>query len=224
MKYLLALPFVLLNSLCFAQAFHFNDVQTTLIKTTDESPAHWYLEIFSDVQVDTTLRWKAVYGASLPPEWIFNFDDQYQFHSPVLDGDSADFVLLANPILPQKLIIGAQLANTPGTGSIYFEIYDPTDLSTLVTIEYRFIVSQGSASLSDLNSDENWFFQNDRTITVNKELIGAQLEILDASGKRVFTTNIHENVLQLPDCCENGIFYLNAQSDNTVYSSRILRF
>ena len=109
MKYLLALLIVLLNTLGFAQAFHFNDVQTILVKTTDESPAHWYLEIFSDVQSDTTLRWKAHYGLTLPAEWDFNFDDQSQFHFPVLDGDSADFTLISNPILPQKLIIGAML-------------------------------------------------------------------------------------------------------------------
>lgn len=224
MKYLLILPTLILSTICFGQAFHFNDVQTTLYKTTDESPAHWYLEIFSDVPVDTTLRWKAVYGPTLPAEWDFTFDDQNTFHNPVLDGDSADFTLFSNPILPQKLIIGAMLNGTVGNGSIYFDIYDPNDPSSVVTIQYRFIVSQGSASLSDLNLDENWFFQQDRTITIDEKLIGAQLEILDASGKRMYSTSIHENVLQLPDFCKNGIFYVQVQSQNTVYSSRILLF
>ena len=224
MKFICIISFLFAGFSVKSQAFSFDDTVTVLVKTTNESPAHWYLEIFNDVSIDTTLRWKAVYGPTLPPEWDFNFDDQSQNYFPVLDGDSADFVLLANPLFPQKLIIGGHLNNTPGNGSIYFEIYDPNDLSTLVTIEYRFIVSQGAASLSDLDSDENWFFQNGRTITLENELIGAKLELIDASGKRIYTTSIEENIVQLPDFCKNGIFYLQVQSQRTIYSSRLLIF
>ncbi len=221
MKYLLALLIVLLNSLSFAQAFHFNDVQTILIKTTDESPAHWYLEIFSDVPVDTTLRWKAHYGPTLPAEWEFNFDDQNQFHFPILDGDSANFTLFANPILTQKLIIGAMLNNTPGNGSIYFDVYDPSDLSTLVTIEYRFIVSQGSATISELNSDQRWFTHQDRTLYLSDELIGAQLAVVDLGGKEVFATKHCDAEVTLPESCASGSYIVRLEHSGTAYWSRI---
>ena len=224
MKYLLALLIVLFNTLSFAQAFHFNDVQTILVKTTDESPAHWYLEIFSDVQSDTTLRWKAHYGPTLPAEWHFNFDDQYQYYPTVLDGDSADFTLLSNPILPQKLIIGAMLNNTPGNGSIYFDVYDPNDLSTLVTIEYRFVVTMGSgtAGIEDGADGENWFTQSGRAFVFPEKFVSDNMILYDAAGSFVYSAKIESDAIIIPADLETGIYFLTVKSGNTCYSTRVV--
>jgi hypothetical protein len=222
MKFICILSFLFVGFKAQSQAFSFDDTVTVLIKTTNESPAHWYLEIFNNVSVDTTLRWKAVYGSTLPQEWDFNFDDQYQNYFPVLDGDSADFVLLANPLFPQKLIIGGHLNNTPGNGSIYFEIYDPNDLSTLVTIEYRFIVSQGSASISDLDSDENWFTQSGRSFTFPEAILGNEIVLYNLAGSRVYSINIESDALLLPSNLEPGVYFLTMKSENTYYSARVV--
>lgn len=140
----------------FGQAFYFNSTSTTLIKNTNQSPAHWYIEIFSNEAVDTTLRWKASFS-NIPTQWNINFDNQDVYHPVVNDGDSADFTLFTGMTFPQKLIIGAELYDTPGSGSVYFDIYDPNDPGNVTQIEYRFIVS--AAGLSDLE---------DEGITLNK--------------------------------------------------------
>jgi hypothetical protein len=133
----------------FAQTHHFNNNSTTLIKTTDQSPAHWYIEIFNDVGVDTTLRWKAFFE-NVPSQWQINFDDQNNNYPNVQDGDSADFTLFVTQQIPQKLIIGAMLNNTPADASVYFEIYNPAVPAVIDTIVYHFIVSSGTQGLSDL--------------------------------------------------------------------------
>ena len=135
-----------------AQLFYFEDTSAVLIKTVNQSPAHWYLEILTDSPTDTTLRWKAHF-VSVPSAWQINFDDQTTNHSPVEDGDSADFVLFGSPEYPQKLIIGATLNNTPGHGFVYFDIYDPLTPQDVQTISYEFIISP-FLGLEDLLTDQ----------------------------------------------------------------------
>ena len=153
---LLALAIVF-SSFAFGQAFHFDLTERTLIKTTDQSPAHWYLEIFNDVNVDTTLRWKTSF-TNVPPEWVITFDDQNTMYNPVNDGDSADFTLYAAPAFPQKLIIGAFLNGTPGHGITYFDVYDPADPSTSETIFFEFVVTPVGLEVIEGN-DEKWYTQ-----------------------------------------------------------------
>jgi hypothetical protein len=139
-----------LSVFCFqteskAQVFHVQDTSAVLIKTTDQSPAHWYIEIINDVGVDTTLRWVAHFN-NIPNEWVINLDDQNTNISPVNDLDSADFVLHPLVDFPQKLIIGATLNNQPGHGIVYFDIFDPANRQDLQTISYEFIVSTSGIS------------------------------------------------------------------------------
>ena len=133
-----------------AQVFHFDDTTTTIIKTTAQSPAHWYIEIFNDIGVDTTLRWKTHFE-NIPPQWNINFETQGGYFDPVFDGDSADFILHDSLDFPQKLIIGAATANTPGNGSVFFDIYDPYNPTVVVTIEYHFIIT--SVGTEELTTD-----------------------------------------------------------------------
>ena len=123
-----------------AQAFHVVDTSALLIKNTDQSPAHWYIEVMTDSNIDTTLRWKAHFS-NIPAAWEINFDDQDNYYPIVLDGDSADFTLFANLGYPQKLIISAILNNTPGHGIVYCDVYDPDAPSFVQTVSFEFIIS-----------------------------------------------------------------------------------
>lgn len=174
------------RSIC--QVFHFEDEHTVIIKNTLQSPAHWYLEITNDCGQDTTLRWVAEFQ-SIPDQWVINFDAQNQSWSVVEDGDSSDFVLMVAPELPQKLIIGAMLNNTPGHGSVFFHIFDPNNRTMVQTIEYEFIISQ--AGLDELSNSRlvelrNDFLQvsNDKTtrFQVVDELGALLLDVTTAKG------------------------------------------
>ncbi|MEO8146842.1 MAG: T9SS type A sorting domain-containing protein [Bacteroidia bacterium] len=133
--------FYLLNPVAIiAQAFHFQNTSATIIKNTSQSPAHWYIQIYNDVAVDTTLRWKADVSG-VPAAWNITFDDQNNFHNNVQTGDSADFTLFDSLSFPQKLIIGAWTNNVAATGSVFIDVYDPANPSYKVTLEYIFIIS-----------------------------------------------------------------------------------
>jgi hypothetical protein len=131
-----------------AQVFHFVDTSTTIIKDITQSPAHWYLEIYNDLNVEDTLRWKAHF-VNIPSQWDINFDTQSGYWDPVLDGDSADFVLMDSLDFPQKLIIGNATNLTVGHGSVFMDIYDPQNPTDLVTIEYEFIITEVGAGIED---------------------------------------------------------------------------
>ncbi len=179
MKTVFALLFVVLGcGAVKAQAFHVVDTSAVLIKNTNQSPAHWYIEVITDSNVDTNLRWKAHF-ANIPAAWGINFDDQDNYYPVVLDGDSADFTLFANLGYPQKLIIGAMLNNTPGNGIAYFDVYDPDAPGFVQTISYEFIIS--AAGLDELLASAPVTMLNN-VLYVNDGKIGS-IQIYDQQGK-----------------------------------------
>lgn len=178
-----------------AQLFYFEDTSAVLIKTVNQSPAHWYLEILTDSPTDTTLRWKAHF-VSVPAAWQINFDDQTTNHSSVEDGDSADFVLFGSPEYPQKLIIGATLNNTPGHGFVYFDIYDPFTPQDVQTISYEFIITP-FLGLEDLVMDQ--YLLNDGILR-RRDKQPFTVEVYDLEGRRIQSvTTVELEVSSLPD-------------------------
>ena len=126
------------------QAFQFPVQAATIIKTTLQSPAHAYLEIMNAAGADTLLRWRAD-CSTIPAGWVINFDDGNAYYSPLHTGDSADFTLFDSLAFPQKLIIGATTNNVPGTGTVYFDIWNPADTVAPTVIQYDFIISLPSS-------------------------------------------------------------------------------
>ena len=193
------------------QIFHFDQDSTALIKDVTQSPAHWYLEIFNDIGVDTTLRWKCHYS-NIPSQWNCNFDDQNMFHPTVLDGDSTDFTLFSGLSFPQKLIIGAAFNSTPGVGSYFFDIYDPETPNDLVTIEYHYIVGQASIT------EESSYSLINRTadrVSFSTDYIGNEIMITTFSGKLIYKGKI-ESELVLPIPPEGLIYNLVSNKNHIV--------
>ena len=165
----LSLSFLLVNFwFSNAQVFHFNENEYTFNKTTDNSPVHWYFEIFNDVGVDTLLRWKTHFN-SIPSQWYVNFDAQTSSWSLIQDGDSADFVLQTGLSFPQKLIIGVNTANTIGNGSISFEIYDPNEPVYRDTIIFYFNISYGTSGLAEVGVENEYLLMNQQITLLNGE-------------------------------------------------------
>lgn len=199
------------------QIFHFNDHSTTLVKTTDQSPAHWYIEIFTDISVDTTLRWKAFFHL-IPNEWQISLDDQTNYTTNIADGDSSDFTLQTGLPFPQKLIIGATLNDQPGIGSVFFDIFDPEFPQYRDTIEFRFIIS--SVGLDEL--------VNTGIITVDHSIIRkatkevTRLQVVDASGRKlVDIADFHSfDCASLPP---NEVVFITIQQGDKRYLMKWMR-
>lgn len=211
--------FIFLVSKTQGQVFHFLDTTTTLIKTTDQSPAHWYLEIYNDTNLDYTLRWKAIF-LNIPIEWDINFDTQSALYDPVLDGDSADFILMDSLVFPQKLIIGATTNNTPGHGSVFFDIYDPANPSNLVTIEYEFIITGVPAGIEELTHENligvifgyiEFFCSKPCTYS-----------IISQSGQLVRTGNTQNGNCNISDLT-SGIYFVYLQVGEKNYTQKFWR-
>jgi len=194
------------------QIFSFADTSTTLVKNTNQSPAHWYLEITNNCGVDTTMRWKSHFE-NVPSEWVINFDSQNQNWPVVMDGDSSDFVMTVNPDFPQKLIIGAMLNDTPGHGVVYFDIYDPANRTEVQTISYEFIVS-----LAGLNAlEELPWLEVKNGMVVIKDGIPTQVDLFDLNSKLILSTNNQEILLQ-----KDQVFFIRFTRENKVYQIKLV--
>lgn len=216
MKCLLILPiFILSVFTANSQAFHFNNTSTTLVKTTDQSPAHWYIEVYNDVSVDTTLRWKASFS-NVPAQWNINFDDQDNYYATVNDGDSSDFTLFSGLSFPQKLIIGAAFNGVPGNASIYFDIYDPADPSYVVTIEYRYIVTL--ADLNDLE-EQDLVQRNGNYLIFDESLIGGMVQVIDEVGQIISEYDI-TNKVYMEEFTSSGIFFARIIKEEKILTHR----
>ncbi len=211
MKHLIFSIGLLLSFSSRAQVFHVSDTSALLVKTTSQSPAHWYIEVFSDASVDTMLRWKATHFDNIPPEWEILMDDQTVSHSNVQVGDSADFNLLANQPFATKLIIGGMLNGTPGHGICYFDIYDPYNPSVFQTISYEFIVTPTTNGIADLN-DESFLEWKDGFLKVKDER-DADFEVFDLSGKSVVKSKLI-NKFETSSLPKNQLLIIKVKLDN----------
>ena len=172
----------------WTQVFHIPDTSALLVKTTSQSPAHWYIEVVSDIAVDTSLRWKATHYDNVPVEWQISIDDQTTFHPNVQVGDSGDFNLPANQPFATKLIIGAMLNGTPGHGICYFDVYDPDNLAVVQAISYEFIITPSTNGIADLN-DDSFLEWKDEVLRV-KNGREAEFEVYDLAGKMVLKNKL----------------------------------
>lgn len=201
-----------------AQNFHFVNHEFTLNKTTDQSPAHWYLEIYNDAGVDTNLRWKAHFDF-IPTQWVIHFDDQSNHFTNVQNLDSADFVLQSGLPFPQKLIIGAETNNTIGFGSVLFEIYDPFTPTNRDTIIFNFNITQGVANLSELETNGNYKIENKQICLLNGEKSNFYLS--DATGK-IVKEKLDTDVFDLYTLNKSEIYFVQFTSGKKQHSLKIM--
>lgn len=174
-------------STALSQNFHVDPDSTTLIKNTGQSPAHWYIEIYNDFNADTSLRWKCHFE-NIPAAWNISFDDQDNYHPTIHDGDSADFSFPQTGSFPQKLIIGASLNNTPGTGSVHVDLYDPDAPSDTITITYHFIITDAPLGLEEPGTE--YPAVTSGGIRVPEDYLQGELEIFDITGKCVYRNTL----------------------------------
>jgi hypothetical protein len=195
-----------------SQVFYFNNTSTTLVKTVNQSPAHWYIEIFSNSATDVTLKWKAILS-QIPSQWVINFDDQTVNHTPVNDGDEAIFTLFPTGEFPQKLIIGAMFNNTPGIGMAAFEISDP-NTNDKDTIRYIFHVTDNlSVEKSEISLP---YSIKNGVLTIENNLENSVL-IYDESGRVIDELN-NCNSYTIKDLKKNSLFYIQLYCEQKVYS------
>lgn len=193
------------------QTFHVSDTSALIVKTTNQSPAHWYIEVFSDLSVDTSLRWKATHFDNVPIEWEILMDDQTNSYSNVQVGDSADFDLLANQAFAKKLIIGAVLNGTPGHGICYFDVYDPENPSFVQAISYEFIVTSTTNGLPDLN--ESSFLEWKDGFLQVKDGRDAHFEVVDLAGKAILKNEL-TNQFEYSTLPKNQVLIIRVTLDN----------
>lgn len=197
----------------WTQVFHIPDTSALLVKTTSQSPAHWYIEVVSDISTDTVLRWKATHYDNVPVEWQISIDDQTTFHANVQVGDSGDFNLLANQPFATKLIIGAMLNGTPGHGICYFDVYDPHNPAVVQAISYEFIVTPSTNGIADLNDDSFLEWKNGVLRVKNGE--EGEFEVYDLSGKTVRKNKL-TNELIVSDLPKNQTLLIKVKLNNRV--------
>lgn len=218
MKRLLIIAAVVLASnYANAQTFHFIDTSTTLVKNTDQSPAHWYLEIYNDAGVDTMLRWKAEFQ-NIPAQWNVQLDDQDNLTTNIQDGDSADFTLFTGLAFPQKLIIGVTFNGVPGSGSVYFDIYDPDNPTVVQRIQYRFIVS--AVSLDELEG-ETWIQQVENKIIFDDKLVGSEVNIYSESGQLIYRGEADKE-MSFDTLSYGQLFFVSIEFEGTLYRQKFI--
>lgn len=209
---ILTLVFTIIFFQGYSQNFYFNTRETTLVKSTNQTPAHWYIQIFSNTTIDQNLRWKAFF-INIPVEWSIAFDDQDQNFPVIHDQDSSDFILLAEPEMIKKLIIGAHLNNTSGNGTVAFEIYDPLDLNSKDTIEFHFIISDPLA-VPTINNTEIYTYDNGLLKITNSK--DASLTVYDEMGKLVAMMD-HFQVFDLKNLLQNQTYFFELKQEKSVY-------
>lgn len=187
-----------------SQIFTINNPHFVFHKTTSQSPAHWYIEVTSNLSIDTTLRWVAHFN-NIPSQWGINFDDGTTSFPMIEDLDSSDFLLkpLATTGMPLKLIIGAMLNDTPGHGSVYFDVFDPANRNDFQTIQFEFIITPGTNGLESVSNSEYYKIEN-KTVFLEEP---GEICLYDLQGKLVKQETKSLNLTEF-----SGVYFLRIQS------------
>lgn len=206
----IAILFLILSlpSVLGAQVFHVDDSSAVLIKNTSQSPAHWYIEVISDLSVDTTLRWKTHFE-NIPNQWGISFDDGDNYHTIIADNDSADFTLFTGLDFPQKLIIGATLNGTPGHGVVFMDLYNPLTPSSVQHISYEFIVTL--LGLDELNHVSFLTVQNNAIFITNGEF--TRFKAWDQQGK-IFAEKETNQFFDLKELPSGAVYFLEISQND----------
>jgi hypothetical protein len=202
-----------------AQLFYFEDTETTLTKTVDQSPAHWYIEIFTNSSIDTTLTWEARF-LNIPNEWVINLDCQNPngvWYPIVEDGDSEDFTLIANGDFPQKLIIGAMFNEVTGTGTVFFDIFDKEDPDYKIEIAYHFITTAGNLGLQEFANEKFELRKNKLHIRTNET---SEVSVFDLEGNKILD-QVGEKEIDLSDFAMRLVI-LQIRIGNDYYSLKTI--
>jgi hypothetical protein len=216
MKKALLLVLLFVGIYTNAQLFTITNPHFTFHKTTDQSPAHWYIEVTSNVSVDTTLRWVAHFS-NIPTQWNINFDDGTVNYNVIEDLDSGDFVLepLAVTSLPLKLIIGAMLNDTPGHGSLFFDVFDPNNSTDKQTIQFEFIITPSTSSVGEAIKS-SWYEINQSLVVLHDK--DAKIEVYDELGKLIRKGSQQLNIGEL-----SGLYFIHISSKSKEAIVRIIR-
>lgn len=209
-----------------SQVFYFQNTETTLNKETNQSPAHWYIEIHSNLEVDTVLRWRSEFQ-NIPEEWDINLDCQTVNFPEVYDLDSADFILTNkneianNGSIPQKLVIGATLNDTPGKGTILFDIYDPNEPENSEQIKFNFFISLSESASSQTNNKSEIILFNEGIIKNNTSR-DLECAIFDAQGRSIHYTNTFKNDIDLSKFRGEVVFINIVDLDREVHHLKVV--
>lgn len=162
------------------------------------------------------LRWKAHF-MNCPPEWDINFETQGGYFYPVFDGDSADFIFHDTLDSPQKLIIGNHTNNTPGHGSVFFDIYDPNFPSYMTTIEYEFIITL--VGIEDENVFKFIKINPNEILILNEKV--QSIALYDLSGRNIPLQRNHQEIRL--DMLKTGMYILHFTVDGKPYGLKFIR-
>lgn len=218
--FLWSIAFLLLKTVvAHGQVFYFDNTETTLVKTTDHSPVHWYITIYSTSNEDETLQWKSIFQ-TIPEEWVVTFDDQTVSHQNVQHNDSADFVLYTTPEIPQKLIIGVHLNNQVGQGTVSFEISDPDTPGVTDTIHFHFNISQGSLEVENTFLSGKFRLEEGKLYTISGE--PASFSVFDQTG-RLLTEQTGKAVFDMTTLPSEGMYFFQIVQNNNLYSFKMLK-
>lgn len=218
--FLWSIAFLVLKTVAAQEpVFYFDNTETTLVKTTDHSPIHWYITIYSASNEDETLQWKSIFQ-TIPEEWIVTFDDQTVSYQNVEHNDSADFTLYTAPEIPQKLIIGVHLNDQIGQGTVSFEISDPDMPGVTDTIHFHFNVSRGSLDVENAILSGQFRMEAGKLYVVSGEL--ASFSVFDETGRRVVIQEETPffDMTTLPSA---GMYFFQISQGNDFYSFKILK-
>lgn len=188
--------------------FYFNENSTTLTINTGQSPAHWYIEIHNSGSSDTTLRWIAHFNR-VQPEWKIGFNDQTNNFLDIEDGDSADFTLFHNPSVIQRLVISNTLNGEAGTGTVWFDVFNPETPSIRDTIEYVFNVAAGSSTSTSENAVKPLqATQINGGFLLNKSVQNASSELYDMQGRLIESNTFSGRSIPLRNSVKGNMYIL----------------
>ena len=223
MKKILLLIALIYCSLINAQSdFSVSPTFVNLTKSADFGVAHDYIQINNLLGQDFAMRWVAVFASKsgCPVGWVVSVADPDSNYIPIVDNDSADFILSASNPTYNKLTIGVNHGGVVGSCEVNFRLYSIANPADEILVGFNVSITPGAIGVKELNGSKNSLIYPNPSaglfILENELKEGAVYDVL---GNKLFEVNIKEIDLS---SYPNGLYFVRYTIGNKLYSEKLV--
>jgi hypothetical protein len=193
-----------------------------LTKSADFGIAHDYIQIYNLLGQDFDMRWVAVFASKsgCPAGWVISLADPDSNYVPIIDNDSADFILSSTNPTYNKLTIGVDHNGVVGNCEVNFRLYSISDPTSEILIGYNISITPGVIGVNELNfSDNNTIYPNPSSGYFIIKGGFKEGSVFDGLGNKLF--RITKKEIDLSNY-PKGIYFYHYKANDKVYSGKLI--
>ncbi|MFD1551682.1 hypothetical protein DNU06_02735 [Putridiphycobacter roseus] len=192
-----------------------SDTNLFISKNTDYGTVHDYLALYNYSGQDLQMRWVKYLDSNWPTWWGISFTDPANYHTNILNLDSADFTLTDPVGFSNKLIIGVDHQAYAWYATAHFKVFPVLHREDTLWLHYNIEIAQGNATATisqNLNKFKWQYLPSLHQINMTGNLTAQKsFTLFNLAGQKIMqqtiTTSASTYNIKLPHL-KTGVYFI----------------